>query len=126
MRGEPTLDTQPYQRILLAEEERLSGIVEQTVNSARGSADGPVKDWSDEGVTDESGGELFAEADTESKTLKQVRDALKRIENGTFGQCLADGKQISEKRLNAIPWAPYCLNHEKELEILKGVQTPTL
>jgi DnaK suppressor protein len=96
------------------------------VNSARGPADEPVKDWSDEGVTDESGGELFAEADKESKTLKQVRNALERIENGTFGKCLADGKQIPEKRLNAIPWTPYCLKHEKKLEIVKGVQTPSL
>lgn len=120
------MDIQQYQRRLMAEEERLSGILEQTLNSARGPADGPVKDWPDEGVNDESGGELFAEADTESKNLKQVRDALKRNENGTFGKCLADGKQISEKRLDAIPWAPYCLNHEKELEILKGVRTPTL
>jgi DnaK suppressor protein len=110
----------------LAEEERLSEILEQTVNSARGPADGPVKDWSDEGVNDESGGELFAEAGTESKSLKQIRDALKRIQNGTFGKCLADGKQIPEKRLNAIPWTPYCLKHEKELEIVKGARTPTL
>jgi DnaK suppressor protein len=120
------LDIQQYQRRLLAEEQRLAGILKQTVDSARGPADEPVKDWSDEGVTDESGGELFAEADKESKTLKQVRDALERIKNGTFGKCLADGKQIPEKRLNAIPWAPYCLKHEKELEIVKGVQTPTL
>lgn len=120
------MDIQQYQQRLLAEEQRLSGILGQTVDSARGPADGPVKDWADEGVIDESEGELFAKADTESKTLKQVRDALKRIENGTFGKCLADGKQIPEKRLDAIPWAQYCLKHEKELEIVQGVQTPTL
>jgi DnaK suppressor protein len=126
MMEEPILDIQPYQRQLLAEEQRLSGILKQTVDSAREPAVEPVKDWSDEGVTDESGGELFAEADKESKTLKQVRDALERIEKGTFGKCLADGKPIPEKRLNAIPWTPYCLKHEQELEIVKDVQTPTL
>ena len=123
---EPILDIKQYQRRLLAEEQRLSGILEQTVDSTRGPAGEPVKDWSDESVTDESEGELFAEADTESKNLKQVRDALKRIDNGTFGKCLADGKQIPEKRLNAIPWTPYCVKHEKELEIVKDVRTPTL
>ena len=120
------MDIEQYQRRLLAEEERLSAILEQTVDSARGPAGEPVKDWSDEGVSDESEGELFAEADKESKTLSQIRDALKRIDNGTFGKCLADGKQIPEKRLNAIPWTPYCLKHEKNLELMKDVRTPTL
>jgi DnaK suppressor protein len=125
-RIEPILDIEQYQRRLLAEEQRLSVILEQTVESTRRPAGESVKDWSDEGVTDESEGELLAEANTESKTLKEVRDALKRIENGTFGKCLADGRQIPEKRLNAIPWTPYCLKHEKELEIVKDVRTPTL
>jgi RNA polymerase-binding transcription factor len=123
---ETTLDTQEYQRLLLAEEQRLSGILEQKAESARASTDETVKDWSDDGASDESEGEVLAEADTESKILKQVRDALKRIENGTFGKCLADGRQIPEKRLTAIPWTPYCLKHEKELEIVKAVRTPTL
>ena len=126
MREETILDTKPYQQRLLAEEQRLSKILEQVVGSAHGPAGESVKDWSDEGVTDESEGELFAEAGTESKTLKEVRDALNRIESGTFGKCLVDGKQIPEKRLGAIPWAPYCLKHEKELEIATGVQTPTI
>ena len=126
MREEPIMDIQQYQGRLLTEEQRLSEILERTVESAGGPADESVKDWSDEGVGDESRGELFAEADTESKTLKQVRDARERIENGTYGKCLADGKQIPEKRLNAIPWTPYCLKHEKELEIVKDVRTPTL
>lgn len=120
------MDTGQYQRLLLAEEQRLSGILEQKAESARGRADEPVKDWSDEGASDESEGELLTEADAESKTLEQVRDALKRIENGTFGKCLADGRQIPEKRLKVIPWTPYCLKHEKELEIVKDVRTPTL
>ncbi len=120
------MDIEQYQRRLLAEEQRLSAILEQTVDSTHGPAGEPVKDWSDEGVSDESEGELFAEADKGSKTLNQIRDALKRIENGTFGKCLADGKQIPEKRLNAIPWTPYCLKHEKKLELMKDVRTPTL
>ena len=120
------MDIEQYQRRLLQKNSGCQAILEQTVDSTHGPAGEPVKDWSDEEVSDESEGELFAEADKESKTLNQIRDALKRIENGTFGKCLADGKQIPEKRLNAIPWTPYCVKHEKELEIMKDVRTPTL
>jgi DnaK suppressor protein len=38
-----------------------------------------------------------------------VRFALHRIEDGTYGVCLSCDGQISEKRLNAMPWANYCL-----------------
>jgi RNA polymerase-binding transcription factor DksA len=40
--------------------------------------------------------------------LKQVRDALVRVrvDNGTFGPCLVDGRPIEEKRLDDVPWTP--------------------
>jgi Prokaryotic dksA/traR C4-type zinc finger len=42
--------------------------------------------------------------------LSQVQDPLERIKNGAFGNCLADGEPIDEKRLEAVPWTPYCLH----------------
>jgi DnaK suppressor protein len=55
-----------------------------------------------------------------------VRDALKRIEEGTFGKCVVDGGAIEEKRLNAVPWTPYCLKHEQLLEKEHPRRMPTL
>lgn len=37
--------------------------------------------------------------------LLDVQEALKRIEDGTYGTCVRCGKPIPEKRLEAIPWA---------------------
>ena len=45
--------------------------------------------------------------------LIEVREALQRMENGTFGKCSDCGQQIGSDRLNAIPWTPYCLNDQK-------------
>jgi RNA polymerase-binding transcription factor DksA len=42
--------------------------------------------------------------------------ALQRIEAGTYGQCLIDGGPIDPKRLDAVPWTPYCIRHGKLLE----------
>ncbi len=39
---------------------------------------------------------------------------------------VVDGGPIEEKRLEAIPWAAYCLKHEKLLETSQSVATPTL
>ena len=45
----------------------------------------------------------------ESKTLMQVGDALRRIDDGEFGACIECDEAISAKRLAAVPWAACCL-----------------
>jgi DnaK suppressor protein len=47
--------------------------------------------------------------DRESKLLKDVRAALARIEDGSFGICLRCEEEIPNKRLKAVPWAAYCV-----------------
>ena len=48
--------------------------------------------------------------------LQEVKDALKRIENGTYGRCVDCGKPIPEKRLQAIPWASRCVEDAERIE----------
>src|SRR5438067_2024491 len=47
--------------------------------------------------------------DRESNLLRSVRGALHRIAEGTYGTCLHCEEDISPKRLNAVPWAGYCI-----------------
>jgi len=48
--------------------------------------------------------------DSERKLISEIDDALKRIENGTYGICEIGGEMIPKQRLNAIPWARCCIN----------------
>ena len=41
--------------------------------------------------------------------LNEVNAALDRVRQGTFGKCQACGTAISEERLKAIPYTPYCV-----------------
>ena len=52
----------------------------------------------------------------EQTLLTEVKDALKRIENGSYGQCVDCGQTIPEKRLEALPWAARCIKDEERLE----------
>lgn len=52
----------------------------------------------------------------EQALLTEVQNALKRIENGTYGKCIECGQSIPEKRLEAIPWAARCIKDEERLE----------
>ena len=45
----------------------------------------------------------------ESGLLRNVRQALRRIEEGTFGVCLRCQENISSKRLSAVPWTALCI-----------------
>jgi DnaK suppressor protein len=59
--------------------------------------------------------------DRESNLLRNVRAALRRIHDGSFGVCAHCEEDISPKRLAAVPWAPFCIRcqeaadrHERE------------
>src|SRR5580765_2513101 len=47
--------------------------------------------------------------DRESNLLRNVRSALRRIEDGSYGTCLHCEEEISPKRIAAVPWAAYCI-----------------
>src|SRR5438270_13224977 len=47
--------------------------------------------------------------DRESNLLRQVRAALARIADGSYGVCMHCEEEISPKRLNAVPQTPYCI-----------------
>lgn len=47
--------------------------------------------------------------DRESNLLRNVRSALGRIADGSYGTCLHCEEDISPKRLNAVPWTAYCI-----------------
>jgi DnaK suppressor protein len=57
--------------------------------------------------------------DGERKLLREIIEALQRVEEGTFGVCEVTGRAISKDRLEARPWARYCIEYAKLVE--KGV-----
>ena len=48
--------------------------------------------------------------------IGDVERALKRLDEGTFGQCEACGKPIGDERLNAVPWARFCVDDQARAE----------
>lgn len=43
--------------------------------------------------------------------LREIDEALERIQEGKYGLCLATGKPIGKSRLKAQPWARYCYDY---------------
>jgi len=62
--------------------------------------------------------------DRERRLISKVKEALERIEQGTFGICEECGEEISEKRLNARPVTTLCIDCKKKQETdekIKGI-----
>lgn len=54
--------------------------------------------------------------DRESNLLRNVRSALRRIKDGSFGVCLHCEEEISPKRLTAVPWAALCIQCQEQAD----------
>src|SRR5579862_7102577 len=54
--------------------------------------------------------------DRDSGLLRQIRRALARIPNETFGLCLHCEEDISPKRMAAVPWASFCITCQEQID----------
>jgi DnaK suppressor protein len=54
--------------------------------------------------------------DSERKIVREIYEAIKRIEEGTYGICEGTGEPIPKIRLKGIPWTRYCLKFAELVE----------
>jgi len=59
---------------------------------------------------------MFLLSGAEQQTLRLVERALGRIEKGTYGSCRNCGRDIGPPRLQAVPWARYCIDCQELAE----------
>jgi DnaK suppressor protein len=55
--------------------------------------------------------------ENERGLLREIDEALSRIEDRTYGICTATNKPITKARLRAKPWAKYCIEHARKVEL---------
>ncbi len=60
----------------------------------------------------------------EKNKLQAIEDALRRIEEGTYGICDECGEKIPKQRLKALPFATLCVSCKSAKETEEGIFTP--
>lgn len=55
-------------------------------------------------------------------TLNKIDEALRKLDEGTYGKCNDCGQEISEKRLNVLPFAIYCVDCQQRREELEEIE----
>jgi DnaK suppressor protein len=83
---------------------------------ADGSRDRDVLDQGESSEIDIQDEIEFALIQMKSETLHKVHEALRRLEEGTYGNCFECGDEIAEARLRALPFAARCKDCEEARE----------
>ena len=120
------MNTQKYKKRLLELEKTLDDRSNHDMATARAEQLDTAHDLGDAAVADIEVNSQFTQAELNSTILQQVQDALRRIDDGTYGKCAVDGGPIEAKRLDAVPWAAYCIKHQALLEAAGSQKTWTL
>jgi DnaK suppressor protein len=119
-----------FRKLLTRRLEQLLMEAEKTRNTVKSNEE-PSSDPMDQASDNVERDFMLRLRDRESKLIDKIKEALERIENGTFGICEECGEQISVKRLRARPMTTLCIEckHEQEAaekrEELEGVAQPS-
>jgi RNA polymerase-binding transcription factor DksA len=117
--------TQYYDR-LLALHERLLRDKAVLTREAQGTTPTYSMDMAD-AATDEFDRDMALSAlSAEQDALYEIEEALRRIQNNTYGICELTGKPIPAERLRAVPWTRFTEEAEAKLEKQQAVRRPKL
>ncbi len=103
-------EMEKYRRLLDDKKSSLSAEIAKTRSAEEETTEESTQDIADKAVSSYTREFLYSLTDGERNTLLHIDDALARIDEGNYGLCLNCGQLMTEKRLNAVPWAPYCLD----------------
>jgi DnaK suppressor protein len=108
----------PLRQKLLAQQSLLERSMLSAVEEGRQSSTDDLQDAADHAVQSYQKELLFLQGTQGHSQLTQVRAALDRLDNDTeaFGECQHCGNRIGEKRLEAVPWTPYCIACQEKIE----------
>ena len=117
-RGEQYMGKQQlghFQQILLSWKRDLMVEVDRTVTHMKDEA-ANFPDPNDRATQEEEFSLELRTRDRERKLIRKIDDALKRIEDGSYGYCLETGEEIGIKRLEARPVATLSLEAQERRE----------
>jgi len=108
------LDT--FKKRLETRRQELHRTVARTQQDGRTADEDTAQDIADRAASSYTKEFLFSQSNNDRQLLLMVDSALLRIRDGSFGECIACGKEINAKRLEAVPWTRHCIECQEKLE----------
>jgi DnaK suppressor protein len=104
------------ERLLEKRRALINTVREKRANNLEGGGSDGTQDIADQATTAYTKEFLLSISDTERQQLKQVDAALEKMRQKKYGECERCGEPISEKRLEALPFARFCIACQEEEE----------
>ena len=108
--------TRRFQEKLLAHKQMVEESMSAAVVQGRQTVTDDTLDIADQAVISYQKELLFSQGTSGHRQLRLVHQALSRLHEGTFGECIHCGEEIGAKRLEALPWTPYCIVCQEKFE----------
>lgn len=109
-------DIQQLKQKLELQRQEILPFLSRLEQETRSLQDESTQDSADQCVLSLSKESLFERSSQRRTQLRLVEAALKRIADGSFGNCIGCGEEIQTRRLKALPWTQFCLQCQEELE----------
>ena len=105
-----------YKKKLVARREELLRAIARTQQEGREADEDPTVDLADKAANSYTKEFLFGETHNYRSLLQLVDEALDRIKEGTYGECISCHEELQQKRLEAVPWTRYCIACQEKRE----------
>jgi DnaK suppressor protein len=105
-----------FKKRLLEKHDQLADGVGRTAIYGKDQDDDSIKDLGDQANTAYTREFFFELGNGDRRLLRDVVAALQKIDNGSFGDCERCGEAIADKRLEALPFARYCIACQRVVE----------
>lgn len=105
-----------FRKRLLAKQEELLQRMSKSELDGRHVDEEITQDIADKAANSYTKEFLFHQSDDNRRILQLVEEALGRIKNGGYGQCVACQEDVQIKRLEAVPWARHCIDCQEKQE----------
>jgi DnaK suppressor protein len=105
-----------FRKRLETRQQELRRMVTRTEQDGRTVDEDSAQDIADRAASSYTKEFLFHQTNNDRQLLQMVENALSRIREGTFGECISCGTDINAKRLEAVPWTRHCIECQEKLE----------
>jgi DnaK suppressor protein len=105
-----------YKKKLTTRREELARGILRTEQEGREADDDPTVDLADKAANSYTKEFLFGQTHNDRSQLQLVDDALQRIKDDEYGECISCHEELAQKRLEAAPWARYCIPCQEKKE----------
>jgi DnaK suppressor protein len=105
-----------FKKRLLEKQRQLTDEVGRSAVYGKDQEDDSIKDLGDQANTAYTREFFFELGNGNRELLRGVDLALRKIDEGSFGDCERCGEAIAEKRLDAVPFARYCIECQRAVE----------